>query len=115
MSAAFTDFVRDVLIDGAVRLIALLPEDMAEVTEAAGKYKLDFDDAYQYAAASTFSFEIAKIKRSGAHHTEASERDEFVRVPRGISAGVSAYAHRHRRLTNMVNLDSLSVWPRKKS
>jgi len=40
--------VQDVLIDGVVRLVALQPEDMTNVTDAAEKYKLDFDDAYQY-------------------------------------------------------------------
>jgi len=51
-AATFARFVQDVLIDGVVRLVALQPEDMTNVTDAAEKYKLDFDDAYQYSPAS---------------------------------------------------------------
>ena len=57
----FSRFVQDVLIDGAVRLVELQPEDMSTVTEAAGKYKLDFDDAYQYAASDKFDFKIVSF------------------------------------------------------
>ena len=60
-SATFSDFVRDVLIDGAVRLVGLQPEDMTRLTEAARMYKLDFDDAYQYAAAAKFDFVIVSF------------------------------------------------------
>jgi uncharacterized protein len=53
-SATFSDFVEDVLINGSVHLVGLQPADMSLVTEAAKKYKLDFDDAYQYASADKF-------------------------------------------------------------
>lgn len=59
--ATFSGFVQDVLIDGAVRLVGLQPEDMTGLTEAAGIYKLDFDDAYQYAAAAKFDFVIVSF------------------------------------------------------
>ena len=59
--ATFSSFVQDVLITGAVRLVGLQPEDMTRVIAAAGKYKLDFDDAYQYAAADKFDFEIVSF------------------------------------------------------
>ena len=59
--ATFSGFVQDVLIDGAVRLVGLQPEDITRLTEAARMYKLDFDDAYQYAAAAKFDFEIVSF------------------------------------------------------
>jgi len=60
----FTSFVRDVLIDGAARLVGLQPEDMTGLTETAAKFRLDFDDAYQYAAAAKLDFEIVRFVTS---------------------------------------------------
>jgi predicted nucleic acid-binding protein len=58
----FSRFVQDVLIDGAVRLVGLEPDDMASIVDAAtGKYRLDFDDAYQYAASAKFNFQIVSF------------------------------------------------------
>ena len=58
---AFSRFVQDVLIDGAVRLVGLQPDDMMGLVDAAGKYRLDFDDAYQYAASAKFNFQIVSF------------------------------------------------------
>jgi uncharacterized protein len=44
-------FVRDTFVDGSVALARLGPEDMPQLIRAAEAYGLDFDDAYQYAAA----------------------------------------------------------------
>ena len=57
----FSLFVQDVLIDGGVRLVGLQPDDMTSIVDAAGKYRLDFDDAYQYAASSKFNFQIVSF------------------------------------------------------
>lgn len=57
----FSRFVQDVLIDGAVRLVGLQPDDMSSVVDATGKYRLDFDDAYQYAVAAKFNFQIVSF------------------------------------------------------
>ena len=57
----FLRFLQDVLVDGGVRLIGLHLEDMTSLTNAAAKYKLDFDDAYQYAAAAKLNFEIVSL------------------------------------------------------
>jgi predicted nucleic acid-binding protein len=59
--ATFSGFVQDVLIDGPARVVGLQPEDMAGLIGAAGNYKLDFDDAYQYAAAAKFDFVIVSF------------------------------------------------------
>ena len=77
-SETFSDFVRDVLIDGAVRLVGLQPEDMAVVTEAAGKYKLDFDDSYQYATAGKFNFQIVTFD------SDFDRTDRGRKLPGGI-------------------------------
>lgn len=47
----FTQFVQDVLVDGATNLLTVAPQDIPALGEAAEKFNLDFDDAYQYAVA----------------------------------------------------------------
>jgi hypothetical protein len=54
-------FVQDVLIDGGVRLVGLQPDDMTSIIDAARKYRLDFDDAYQYATSAKFNFQIVSF------------------------------------------------------
>ena len=54
-------FVQDVLIEGGVRLVGLQPDDVTSIVDAAGKYGLDFDDAYQYAASAKFNFQIVSF------------------------------------------------------
>lgn len=44
-------FVQDAFIDGAVVLVRLRPEDTARLVQIVEQFALDFDDAYQYAAA----------------------------------------------------------------
>ena len=48
---AFLAFMEDVLINGGIGLLSLLPDDMGTVVTASQKFGLDFDDAYQYAIA----------------------------------------------------------------
>lgn len=48
---SFQDFLEDMVVRAGTSLISLLVEDMTSVTQAAQQYHLDFDDAYQYAAA----------------------------------------------------------------
>ena len=47
----FRAFVEDVLVNGNVRLLALRPDEMELIASVSQKFGLDFDDAYQYAAA----------------------------------------------------------------
>lgn len=47
----FLQFIQDVLVDGAVHLLNVPPDEMVELIRAAEKYDLDFDDAYQAVAA----------------------------------------------------------------
>ena len=44
-------FVRDAFVEGAVSLIHLKPGDMEAIVGVMQQFNLDFDDAYQYAAA----------------------------------------------------------------
>jgi len=57
----FSRFVQDVLVEGSVRLVGLQPDDVTSIVDAAGKYGLDFDDAYQYAASAKFNFQIVSF------------------------------------------------------
>ena len=47
----FLQFVEDLFIVGAVGVVALEPADMGRLVAVASDYRLDFDDAYQYVAA----------------------------------------------------------------
>jgi uncharacterized protein len=47
----FEQFVNDVVISAGVSIVGLKAEDMGQVISAASTFGLDFDDAYQYAAA----------------------------------------------------------------
>lgn len=49
---AFHAFLEDVLLNGGIGLLSLLPSEMDAVISAAQKFGLDFDDAYQYTVAS---------------------------------------------------------------
>ena len=50
-SEVLLDFVQDVFVDGAVNVVSIKPGDTPALVETIDKYKLDFDDAYQYVAA----------------------------------------------------------------
>ncbi len=50
-SQVFLQFVRDVLLDGDVALVSVLPDAMSRLVEVMRQFRLDFDDAYQYVAA----------------------------------------------------------------
>ena len=49
--ALLLKFVRDTVTDQTVALVRLGPEDFERIVAATERYKLDFDDAYQYVAA----------------------------------------------------------------
>ena len=48
-------FSRDLFIEGAIRLVRLGPEDMECIIDIMERFHLDFDDAYQYAAAEKYN------------------------------------------------------------
>ena len=54
-------FIRDAFVEGAVSLIHLEPGDMEAVVNAAQQFNLDFDDAYQYAAAEQYGLALVSF------------------------------------------------------
>jgi predicted nucleic acid-binding protein len=48
---SFQEFLADIMVRAGTGLIFLLVEDMTSVIQAAQQFHLDFDDVYQYAAA----------------------------------------------------------------
>jgi predicted nucleic acid-binding protein len=67
---ALLRFVQDAFIDGAVSLMHLGPEDTQTVVRMMEQFNLDFDDAYQYAAAEKYDL------------TTVSFDSDFDRTPR---------------------------------
>ena len=72
-SDALLSFVQDVFINGAVRIIHLQPEDMGQLVQVMGNFKLDFDDAYQYVAAGKNNLAIISFD-SDFDHTERGRK-----------------------------------------
>ena len=54
-------FVQDILIDGAVPLIHLEPEDTQHLLRIIEQFGFDFDDAYQYSAAEKYNLTIVSL------------------------------------------------------
>jgi hypothetical protein len=52
------EFVDDVFIQGGVTLISVPPANMCQLVAGINQFNLDFDDAYQYAAAKQYSATI---------------------------------------------------------
>lgn len=58
---AFRDFLDDVIFNAGVQLLHLFPEDMGMVIDAASRFRLDFDDAYQYGVATKYNLQIVSF------------------------------------------------------
>jgi len=56
-----TTFIHDVFIKGEVSLISLAPKDILKIIPVMDKFKLDFDDAYQYVAAEKYDLIIVSF------------------------------------------------------
>lgn len=54
----FRRFLADMLLNAGVEMVALTAQDMDLVIQAARQFHLDFDDAYQYAAAERYGLTI---------------------------------------------------------
>jgi predicted nucleic acid-binding protein len=57
-SAVFEDFISDTIEDSGVGRIRLDTDDLKKVLSDIKRFKLDFDDAYQYAAAEKYNLTI---------------------------------------------------------
>jgi predicted nucleic acid-binding protein len=60
---ALERFLEDVFNYGAVRLVHLLPQDLLQVVERIGQFRLDFDDAYQYVAAEKYDLILVSFDK----------------------------------------------------
>lgn len=54
----FEQFVRDLIINAGTQIVALTEGDMREVVDVSMKFRLDFDDAYQYVAARKYGLTL---------------------------------------------------------
>jgi uncharacterized protein len=57
----FRRFLADVIVHAGVVQLSLSPLEMGEVINAAASFRLDFDDAYQYAVAERYGLEIVSF------------------------------------------------------
>ncbi|MCS6304048.1 MAG: type II toxin-antitoxin system VapC family toxin [Nitrospira sp.] len=60
-STLLLNFVQDTLLEGAVSLVHLAPEDTQAIVAAMQQFRLDFDDAYQYVAADKHNLVIVSF------------------------------------------------------
>lgn len=69
--ALFTRWTLDLFVDGGVKLVSLIPEEIKRILRTMDQYRLDYHDAYQYTAAEKY------------HLTMVSFNDAFERTQRG--------------------------------
>ncbi|MBI3599584.1 MAG: type II toxin-antitoxin system VapC family toxin [Nitrospinae bacterium] len=61
--AAFEDFLSDTIEDSGVSRIILTISDFKRVIEVRRRFRLDFDDAYQYTSAEKYNLTIVSFDR----------------------------------------------------
>ena len=54
----FEKFINDLFINGQIELLSLDSSDLLDVIENIQKYRLDFDDSYQYSVAQKYDLTI---------------------------------------------------------
>lgn len=62
-SKEFLTFVNEDLVASGIRVVALEPDSFSKITDAADRFHLDFDDAYQYAVAEQYSLTIVSFDK----------------------------------------------------
>ena len=63
MHDIFLKAVDDMFLEGGIRLLRLGPEDMQKVIQASRRFKLDYDDAYQYVLAEKYNLILVSFDR----------------------------------------------------
>jgi uncharacterized protein len=63
----FEQFISDMLEDSAIPVVTLNHSDLRQVIEVANDHKLDFDDAYVYAAAAKFHLTLVTFDSDFTH------------------------------------------------
>jgi predicted nucleic acid-binding protein len=59
--SVFRQFVSDMILNAGVRVLSLPAENMDLALDAVARFRLDFDDAYQYAIAEKYAFAIVSF------------------------------------------------------
>jgi len=59
----FLTFVNEDIIASGIHVLSLVPDDFSKITDAAGRFHLDFDDAYQYALAERYGLSIVSFDK----------------------------------------------------
>lgn len=62
-SQEFLTFINEDIIASGIRVLSLEPQYFFRITDAAGRFHLDFDDAYQYAVAEQHNLSIVSFDR----------------------------------------------------
>lgn len=62
-TSLFNEFIYDLFSRGGVQLIQLNPFDQLDLAEVNRKYKLDFDDAYQYNLTEKYNLHLVSFDR----------------------------------------------------
>ena len=57
----FRSFLSDMISNAGIIQLGLTPLEMEEVIQASGNFRLDFDDAYQYAVAERYGLAIVSF------------------------------------------------------
>jgi predicted nucleic acid-binding protein len=57
----FRSFLSDMISSAGIIQLGLSPLEMEEVIQASGNFRLDFDDAYQYAVAERYGLRIVSF------------------------------------------------------
>ncbi len=61
--AAYRQFLNDMVFTAGIKVSSISAEDMESVIDAAQKFSLDFDDAYQYAVALKYNLTIVSFDK----------------------------------------------------
>lgn len=57
-SNLFISFLDDMVINGGINIVSLLPDELKELEKLAQDFKLDFEDSYQYLAAKKYNLQL---------------------------------------------------------
>jgi predicted nucleic acid-binding protein len=59
----FLTFVNEDIIASGIHVLSLVPDDFSKITDAAGRFHLDFDDAYQYAVSERYGLSLVSFDK----------------------------------------------------
>ncbi len=66
----YSEFIEDVIINGGIQVLPLSHLDGDLVVESAGKFDMDFDDAYQYTVCKKYNLDIVTFNRDDFVETD---------------------------------------------